>query len=265
MDFSQLNDRLEVAKKIAVNAGNSILKNNNVKRIVDTKSNETDFVTQFDVNVQREIIQDISHYFPEDLFVAEEEGKDNEPVKDNVWIIDPIDGTLNFVHKLPLYCVSIAFFEGKEPLLGVIYWPGARLLFYAAKNMGAFLNENKITVSKNDQLKNSLVTFGTSSRTAMDLTSALHDKVQRIRMIGTAALQAVFVGAGFSEAFISVEMNIWDIAAAYVIVKEAGGIVTNWNGEEIDVFDTKKMIFSNAYVYREISKLIKDIDIKPGY
>lgn len=265
MNLAQINKRLEIARKIAKNTGDSILKNNNDKRIVDTKSNDTDFVTQFDVKVQREIIQGIKHYFPEDNFIAEEEGKASEPVKDNVWIIDPIDGTLNFVHKLPLYCVSIAFFEEKEPIIGVIYWPVARLLFYAAKNIGAYLNENKISVSNNNQLKDSLVTLGTSTRTAMDLTSVLHDKVQRIRMFGTAALQAAFVGAGFSEAFISVEMKIWDIAAAYVIVKEAGGVITNWNGEEIDVFDTDKMIFSNTLVYKKISKLINNIDTKPGY
>ena len=265
MNCLYLNKRLEIAKYIATSAGDSILKNYDKKRIVDTKSNESDFVTQFDVNVQRDIIQGIKESFPGDFFVAEEEGMDSKSFKGNVWIIDPIDGTLNFVHKLPLFCVSIAFFKDKEPLIGVIYWPSTRILLHASKNNGAFLNNKKVSVSRTNQLKDSLVTLGTSNRTAMDLMSVLHDKVQRIRMFGTAALQAAFVGAGFSEAYIGVEMNIWDIAAAYVIVKEAGGIITNWHGKEIDAFDTKKMIFSNAFIYNEISKLIKDIDIGPGY
>ncbi|TYB95796.1 MAG: inositol monophosphatase [Kosmotoga sp.] len=265
MDYSHLKERLEIAKKVATKAGDSIIRNNDKKRIVDTKSNESDFVTQFDVNVQRAIIENIKRSFPGDHFIAEEEGMDSKTVKGNVWIIDPIDGTLNFVHRLPLFCVSLAFFEDKEPLIGVVYWPSAQLLIYAAKNNGAFLNDNKITVSSKKNLSDSLVTLGTSNRTAMDLMSVLHDKVQRIRMLGTAALQAAFVGAGFSEAYISVEMKIWDIAASYLIVKEAGGIITNWNGKEIDVFDTKKMIFSNSFIYHEVSKLIKDVDIKPGY
>ncbi|OAA31355.1 hypothetical protein AT15_07615 [Kosmotoga arenicorallina S304] len=252
--------RFDFAMQLVKNIGSELKRLEKAERIISYKTNELDLVTQFDLEIQEEFVRAIIEKYPSDTILAEEKGLSKVKPSSATWIIDPIDGTANFAHGLPLYCISLAYYENSNPVFGLIYSPKTDELFSAFHNDGAFLNDSKIMVSRRNNLKESIITIGTSTLSSMELLNLLHENVRRPRVLGTAALQSAFVAAGYSEAFIGYRLNIWDIAAAYIIVKEAGGKVTDWSGKEITPWETEKMLFSNGLMHKELCSLINTID-----
>jgi len=220
----------------------------------------TDPVSQADKNAQKAVIKAIKRVFPEHGILAEEDGV-NEMGKDYCWIIDPLDGTVNFVHGLPAFCVSVGLKYKNEIIAGVIYSPVTKEIFSAEKGKGAYLNGEKIKVSKTDKLIRSLavtgfpyVLEGRRARVFKNFENIVSTS-QGIRRLGSAALDMAYVACGRFEFFWEETLKPWDIAAGILIVKEAGGIVTDYDGSK-GYFSSQTLLASNG---GKIHKKVLDI------
>jgi len=251
-------NKFEFTKELIKKAGEKLTDFYLREREISEKKDEFDLVTQFDLEMQKFIVESILEQYPKDSIFAEESGMDK--LKDlenkNLWIIDPIDGTINFIHRIPFFAISIAYYENGEPKFGFVLNPITRELFSAQRGEGAYLNGRKIKVTENADLKKSILLFGISNFDKMDLLNKFNKKVRRMRLFGAAALHTSYIAAGYCDAFIVRNIHLWDIAAGYLILKEAGGILTDWNNNEISPFETKQLLFSNGKVTSEVVKII---------
>ncbi len=225
---------LEVAEKACVEAGRIAMKYFRGAFSMRLKA-PRNIVTEADVEAERRIKAMISMEFPEHAFLGEEEGKQGH--SEFVWLIDPIDGTTNFAHGVDYFCTSIALARGNELVCGAVYNPVHNRLYSACKGKGAWLNRKKISVSKTAKLEDSLVVSGfpysnrlLEEKTIMS-TKALYGNCQDIRRFGSAALDFCAVAEGVCDAFFEYDLKPWDVGAGMLIVREAGGKVTDCNGK----------------------------------
>ena len=199
--------------------------------------NFNDFVSEVDIAAERAIIDTLKEVYPDHGFLGEESGSTTH-TSDFIWIIDPLDGTTNFLHNFPQYCVSIALQHKGEITQAVIYEPNRNDLYTATKGRGAFLNDKRIRVSKCDKLKESLIGTGFPFRdfkhldTYLAMFKSMLQKTTGIRRPGSAALDLAYVANGSLDAFWEIGLSPWDIAAGALLVQEAGGIISNLNGKE---------------------------------
>jgi myo-inositol-1(or 4)-monophosphatase len=225
-------------------------------RVSQKKAN--DFVTEVDQAAEAAIIETLLTAYPGHGIWAEESGsqfgaRDSE----FVWIIDPLDGTTNFIHGLPTYCVSIALAVRGKVEQAVVYDPTRNDLFTATKGRGAFLNDRRLRVSKRTQLKESLISTGFPYREGDDFDQYLvmMGEVMRrtagLRRPGAAALDLAYVAAGFTDGFFEKGLQPWDVAAGSLLVQEAGGLVGNFSGEA-DFLDQQECLAGNPRVYGQL-------------
>ncbi len=227
---------LGTAFRAALLAGEHILKN--LGRIsgkdIETKQ-ASDFVTRIDKEAEQLILDTIRQRFPAHHFLAEESIKDDDTAEYR-WIIDPLDGTTNFIHQYPVFSVSIALEYKGEIILGLVYDPTRNEMFTAEKATGAFLNGQPLRISRITDLSNSLIATGFPFRkkelieTYLKLFRNVFERVSDIRRAGSAALDLAYVAAGRCDAFFEIGLSPWDVAAGSILVKEAGGIVTDFGG-----------------------------------
>ena len=248
----ELVKRLYAAIEMAQEAGRFISSARLDSSKIGFKRDLADPVTWYDKEAQRMIIDHLKRNFPEDHFHAEE-GDVRAETEDRVWIIDPIDGTVNYIARIPFYCVSIGYVCGGRPVLGVVYHPATNETFYALKGNGAFLNGKPISVSRISNPREAIITLSYHHGQTANLVARLEKNVRRVRMYGTAALQAAYVAAGRTEGYITRETNVWDVAAAKIIVEEAGGVVTDWKGKTIQ-WPEGELVFSNGVMHEIILK-----------
>lgn len=234
---------------------------NNLKfEDIETKSHNS-LVTYVDKTAEKMIVSELRKLVPEAGFIAEE---DSSLAKsdDYNWVIDPLDGTTNFIHGLPPFSISIALAKGVEPIIGVVYEVNLDECYYAWKGGNAFLNGNKISVSKTNQVQNSLIATGFPYHDFrlmpeyVNLLSELMKSSRGIRRLGSAAVDLVYVAAGRFDVFYEYGLNPWDVAAGICIVKEAGGTVTDFN-DGYDAVFSGKLIASNALIHKEFSDKVK--------
>jgi len=178
----------------------------------------SDFVTNSDKKVEKILIEELIKSRKKFSILSEEIGKINNSDKDNIWIIDPIDGTTNFLHGVPHFAISIALKSKDEIVSGLIFDPIKNEMFYAEKNNGAFFNNKRIRVSKKKKIEECL--FGTGGKNELNFNL-------NTRKSGSAALDLAYVGAGRYDGYFQKNLNIWDIAAGIIIVKEAGGKIND--------------------------------------
>jgi len=178
----------------------------------------TDFVTNSDKKVEKIIIEELSKSRKKFSILSEEVGEIKNSDKDNYWIIDPIDGTTNFLHGIPHFAISIALKTKNEIVSGLIFDPIKNEMFYAEKNSGAYFNNQRIRVSKKKNLNECLFATGGKDETKNNLN---------IRKSGSAALDMAYVGTGRYDGYFQKNLNIWDIAAGIIITKEAGGKIND--------------------------------------
>ena len=196
-----------------------------------------DFVTQIDRAAEAAIIEVIHKAFPDHAILAEESGASESKSREYCWIIDPLDGTTNFIHGFPQYCISIALQHRGAIAHGVVYDPGRNELFTASKGRGAFLDDRRIRVSKCEQLKSALVGTGFPFKelSRLDLyLRQLRNLMQNsagLRRAGAAALDLAYVAAGRMDAFWEMGLSAWDMAAGALLIQEAGGLVGDLGGE----------------------------------
>ncbi len=255
-----MNNFLDTAIKAAKEAAVIQLEYLNKELDIQTKASEFDLVTKADKLAEAKIIEVISKVFPEHSFLAEESGKATRD-SDYLWIVDPIDGTVNYAHGFPQFCCSIGLYFKEEALLGVVYDPCRDELFTAQKGEGAFLNGQKISVSKIDSLKKALLATGFPAlkdellQKNLEYFKAFLGKCQAIRRPGSAALDLCYVACGRIDGFWELGLSPWDTAAGALLVREAGGIITNLDNDFFDL-NIKGLIATNGLIHSQIKDVI---------
>jgi myo-inositol-1(or 4)-monophosphatase len=224
---------------------------------------ETDPVTQADKNSQKAVIKVIKDVFPDHGVLAEEDGV-KEIDKSYCWIIDPLDGTVNFVHGVPMFCVSIGLKYKDEVIAGVIYSPVLKEVFIAEKGRGAWLNGKKIEVSKNQDIIRSLAATGfpyyfrKDSKRVMKNFYNIAYEAQGVRRLGTAALDLAYVACGRFDFFWEEGLKPWDAAAGILIVKEAGGKISDYHGDNNPLFRGTLLAANNQTIHKKILDIINE-------
>ncbi|CAH1164915.1 unnamed protein product [Phyllotreta striolata] len=231
-----------------------IIREKNLERnkYVEFKKSPKDLVTETDKQVERYLIDGIAGKFPDHKFIGEESSKEIVLTDAPTWVIDPIDGTMNFVHSFPHSCISIALYVNKQPVIGIVYNPMLEQLFTARKGQGAYLNGQPIKVSQVKTLSTALLmleNWGPSPNYQLtpevqEHLKSLSDDSHSSRCLGSAALDLCMVACGAAEAYYSYGLQVWDIAAGELIVTEAGGMVTDVNGGPLDRL-AKRMLATN--------------------
>lgn len=220
-----------------------------------------DYVTQVDTDIQSFLARELGSRFPGIQFLGEEEGL-HEMSADTYWILDPIDGTTNLIHDYQHSVVSLALYEKGEITLGVVYDPFREDVFYAQKGQGSFLNGSPIHVSEADALCETIVAVGTSpyDRELADNNFArvrrVFDKAQDIRRTGSAAMDLAYVACGRTGGFFEPCLSPWDFAAGQLLVREAGGQVTDFAGEALGFLKRGSVVASNGKIHEELMALL---------
>lgn len=201
---------------------------------------DRDFVTELDVLIENTLRERLSRATPDIAFLGEENGLGGDDRAGYAWVLDPIDGTSNFIHGLPLCAVSLALVDGDTPVIGVVGAPFLDLEYYAGLGLGAFVNGRPISASRTAALAAAIVSIGDYAVGAdavvknvdrLRITEALAENVERVRMFGSAALDLVWVAEGRTDACVLLSNKPWDTAAGVVIARESGAVVTDSNGD----------------------------------
>ncbi len=214
-----ISSNLNIMIKAAEKASKSVIRDfGEVEKLQVSKKGPRDFVTKTDKHVEKILIEELSKTKKNYSFISEEIGSIENKDKDNIWIIDPIDGTTNFLHGIPHFAICIALESKKEIISGLIYDPIKDEMFYAEKNKGAYLNNQRLRVSNKNTIDECLF-------------SSNHEGVKfsnlNMRYSGCAALDLAYVASGRLDGFFHNKINIWDVAAGALLVEEAGGIVND--------------------------------------
>ncbi len=205
-----------------------------IEKLQVSKKGPLDFVTNSDLKAEKIIIDELKKARPNYSIISEENGFENNKDTNNTWIIDPIDGTVNFLHGVPHFAISIALMSNKEIVSGLIFDPIKNEMFFAEKENGAFFNNHRIKTSKKNNLDDCLFVTGGKIKKEPDLA---------YRKSGCAALDMAYVAAGRYDGYFQNNLNLWDIAAGIVIVQEAGGIINNI---DLSIYKNIKIIASSG-------------------
>jgi len=270
-----MSEKLKFAIQTAKKAGRLIIKESKKGFKISQKRGKNDLVTNIDKASEELIIREICKNYPDHEIIAEESSFQSEKNLKSfqnakyIWIVDPIDGTTNFAHGLPIYAVSIALYKQKtanrsknfqymegEIILGVIYAPKLDYLFYAEKNKGAFFNKQKIKVSDTKKLENSLLSTGfpyENKEINFPYFEKMTKKTRAVRRLGAATLDLAFIAAGKIDGHWEFNLKPWDIAAGALIIKEAGGKITDTSGNTLDLFGGD-ILATNGKIQNQIIK-----------
>lgn len=261
---SHLHPMLNVAIKAARAAGTIINRAAlDIESVRVTAKQTNDFVTEVDHAAEQAIISTLLEAFPEHGIWAEESGRKEGTGagRKHLWIIDPLDGTTNFIHGFPVYCVSIALMYNGKIEQAVVYDPTRNDLFCATKGRGAYLNDRRLRVAKRTLLRDCLISTGFPFRpgdqfqTYMQMLQDVMPKCAGLRRPGAAALDLAYVAAGFTDGFFETGLSPWDVAAGSLLVTEAGGLIGNFTGEA-NFLEQKECMAANPRIYGQMVGLL---------
>ena len=226
--MQSISANLNIMIKAAEKASRALIRDfGEVEKLQVSIKGPTDFVSNADLKAEKIIIEELKKARPYYSIISEEDGSEINKDKNNTWIIDPIDGTTNFLHGIPHFAISIALKSGDEIVSGLIYDPIKDEMFYAEKDNGSFFNNQRIRVSKKKDVSSCLFATGGFAKNEIELP---------LRKSGSAALDIAYVAAGRYDGFFQNNLNLWDIAAGIIILKEAGGTIN-----EIDLSQNKNI------------------------
>tara|TARA_B110000259_G_scaffold178862_1_gene217702 strand:- start:31 stop:771 length:741 start_codon:yes stop_codon:yes gene_type:complete len=226
--MKSISANLNIMIKAAEKASRALIRDfGEIEKLQVSLKGPTDFVSNADLKAEKIIIEELKKARPYYSIISEEDGSESNKDKNNTWIIDPIDGTTNFLHGVPHFAISIALKSGDEIVSGLIYDPIKDEMFYAEKDNGAFFNNQRIRVSKKKEINACLFATGGKFENEIGLP---------IRKTGSAALDIAYVAAGRYDGYFQNNLNIWDIAAGIIMIKEAGGMIN-----EIDLSQNKNI------------------------
>ncbi len=246
--------------EIAKEAGEIIREGfgNNIS--IEFKTDESNLVTNIDKAAEKKIVDYINKEYPTHSIIAEESGE-SKKLSEYTWIIDPLDGTTNFAHSLPIFAVSIGLQKNGETILGVVYDVMRDVVYSAEKGAGCFANEKKLNVSNNSNLAKSVLVTGFAYdrkdgyKEAVKIFGTLLPKTRAIRRLGSAALDFCYVASGVFDGFWEANLAPWDVCAGILLVEEAGGKVTDFSNNEISAF-SNSFLATNGVIH---SSLIEEI------
>lgn len=250
--------------KIAKKAGKILLDYYQTNIQINYKGGDKrNLVTEVDTLAEKYIVDAIKKKFPDHCFLAEEGGDCGIKPSDFRWVIDPIDGTTNYAHGYSFYAVSIGLMYKNEVLVGVIYAPLLKELFHAGKGLGAWLNKKRLHVSKTSEMETSLLATGFNANERgrnIPIFTHILPKSQGIRRAGSAALDMAYTAAGRLDAYWELAIYPWDIGAGVIMVREAGGEVTDMHGETLNLntHEAVTVLASNGKLHAEMTKNIAD-------
>jgi myo-inositol-1(or 4)-monophosphatase len=250
---------LSSARESAQKAGEYILKHLNKVKNIEFKG-ERNLVTEVDKKAEEIIKNHLKKDFPLISILGEELG--GEGKSELLWVIDPLDGTNNFAHGFPIFCISIALLKNKTSLIGVVYDPLREELFWSVKEKGSFLNKKRIFVSKTKKLSNSLLATGFYYEFKSQFDTNIEHFInflyhcQGVRRTGAAAIDLSWVASGRLDGFWELGLKPWDTAAGFLLVKEAGGKITKLNGKKFNPFHPE-IVASNGLIHKQMINTLK--------
>ena len=252
---------LDFAINIAKNAGLIHMDYFGKLSTIEKKTTKIDLVSKADIESNQYIVNEIQNKYPGHSILSEEMGKYSGD-SNYEWVIDPLDGTTNFVHNLPIFACSIGLKLNGQTILGVVYNPAADKCFYAEKGKGAFLNKNQISPTSSKTLSESLLATGFPYEhdekydLLFKLFKEFYDRTRGLRRLGAASLDLCFVGMGRFDGFYEYGLKPWDICAGEIIAKESGAIVTDWNGKKELPKDGSRILAANKYIHGNMIKIL---------
>lgn len=255
-----MSEYLATALQAAKAAGEIIRENFHKKKKISFKG-KIDLVTNIDKNAEEIIVKILKKKYPLHNILTEETEFQQDKSVDFLWVIDPLDGTTNYVHGFPFVCTSIALQKNDETICGVVYNPIMNELFYSEKGRGSFCNNKPINVSNHKKLSESILATGfpydieNDERNNLDNFNQLIKRCRGIRRPGAAALDLCYVAAGIFDGYWELELFPWDTAAGILILEEAGGKVTKFNDSIFSIFD-KEILASNGLVHTELVRIL---------
>ena len=242
-----ISSNLNIMIKAAEKASKSVIRDfGEVEKLQVSKKGPRDFVTKTDKLVEKILIEELSKTKKNYSFLSEEVGTIKNKDKENIWIIDPIDGTTNFLHGIPHFAICIALQSKKEIVSGLIFDPIKDEMFFAEKNKGAYLNNHRLRVSKKNSIEDCLFSSNHEGVKFSDLN---------MRYSGCAALDLAYVASGRLDGFFHNKINMWDVAAGKLIVEEAGGIVNNINEYKVNNIDIRA---ASSVIFDEMLSNLKE-------
>lgn len=251
-----------LAIQAALDAGEELKRGFSTAYSITSKPGKHNLVTYYDTLAEEIILSKIKKEFPDHSLLAEESGEESGS-STITWIVDPLDGTVNFAHNIPVFSVSIAATKGNDVLCGVVYHPITGELFVAQKNKGSFLNGKKLKVSQVAHLTDSFLATGFPYNLEENphgcinqLNAVLHQGLP-VRRLGSAALDLCYTAAGRFDAYWEVSLQPWDLAAGLLIVQEAGGSVTTYTGEPCLVKKAGSVVATNTLLHSSALKMLK--------
>ena len=264
---------LSIAVKAARRAGTVINRGaRDLDLLTVTSKGPKDFVSEIDREAERQIVETLLTAYPDHAILAEEgTAKGDNAEAENVWIIDPLDGTTNFLHGFPQYCVSIALAHKGQVTQAVIYDPCRNDLFTATRGRGAFLNDRRMRVSRRAHLRDCLIGTGFPFKdgsyldTYLKMMKTMIESTAGLRRPGAAALDLAYVAAGFYDGFWEVGLNPWDVAAGSLLVQESGGLIGDLSGEG-DFLHGGQVIAANPKVFAQMVTALAPfrMELTPG-
>lgn len=257
-----MEDKRILIEKAIIEAGEIITNTVLRKEHIETKGH-ANFVTVVDYKVQEFLVHRLREILPGSNMITEESKENIFDLEKPTWIIDPVDGTTNLMYNYQHSAISVGLWIDGKPDMGFVYNPALKEMFFAEKGKGAFLNGNRIRVSDNRNLVDSLIGFGTTpyDREKADDTfkviSQIFKSCRDVRRSGSAALDISYVACGRMDGFFEMTLQPWDFAAGSIILIEAGGAITKWCGDELNPICASSVIASNGYIHNELSKYVR--------
>jgi myo-inositol-1(or 4)-monophosphatase len=255
-----MSELLQVAVEAAQEAGKFLKESVGKVKTVEAKAGEVrNLVSEIDRRSEEKIIRHIRSRFPAHAILAEESGGDTSPAEYR-WIIDPLDGTTNFLHGVPIYSVTIGVEHGGEVIAGVVYDPKSDELFTAEKGTGAYLNGQRISVSRTEDLINSLLVTGfpydlESNPYVAEYFVRFLNASRGLRRLGSAALDLAYVAAGRFDGYWESVLQPWDMAAGVLLVREAGGTISDFAGGPTSIYQ-KRILASNGIIHDDMVRIL---------
>ena len=245
--MNSISPNLNIMIKASQKASKALIRDfGEIEKLQVSVKGPSNFVTNADTKAEKIIIEELMKAKKNYSIISEEDGSKINSDSENVWIIDPIDGTSNFLHGIPHFAISIALKSNNEIISGLIYDPIKDEMFYAEKNNGAFFNNQRIKVSKKKEIENCLFATGGKEKVISDFIT---------RKTGSAALDMAYVAAGRYDGYFQNNLNLWDVAAGIIIIKEAGGIVNEIN---LSNHNNIKIIASSSRINEKMLEKLKN-------
>lgn len=263
METPTASDLAFVAIQAALSAGALLKHGFDTEFEIKNKEGIQNLVTEYDNASEKNIISGILQRFPDHSILAEESGAIQKGKSPVTWIIDPLDGTVNFAHNVPMFSVSIAAAIDGDVVSGVVFQPMTQELFFAEKGKGAYLNGKRLFVSKIDRFEKAMMATGfpydvdKNPLSCIERFTTMQSKGIPMRRLGSAALDLSYVAAGRFDAFWEVGLNAWDMAAGKLLVEEAGGKVTHWTGLPHKIFSYDTLLATNGLLHKKMIEHLK--------